>query len=53
MEKPSLTMTQYVVPDAALADVPAALRAPAEPTLGAAGSAGNGRACAARAFVKA
>ncbi len=34
----------FVVPDAALADVPAALRAPAEPTLGAAGSAGNGRA---------
>jgi len=44
MEKPSLTMTQYVVPHAALADVPAALRAPAEPTLGAAGSAANGRA---------
>jgi len=34
----------FVVPDAALADVPAALRAPAEPTLDAAGSAGNGSA---------
>jgi hypothetical protein len=31
-----------VVPDAALADVPASLRAPAEPTRGAAGSGGNG-----------
>jgi hypothetical protein len=36
----------FVVPDAALADVPAALRAPAEPTPSAAGSAGNG--CAPR-----
>jgi hypothetical protein len=32
----------FVVPDATLADVPAALRAPAEPTRGAPGSAGNG-----------
>jgi hypothetical protein len=32
----------FVVPDAALADVPASLRGPAEPTPGAAGSAGNG-----------
>jgi hypothetical protein len=31
-----------VAPDAALADVPAALRGPAEPTRGAAGSGGNG-----------
>jgi uncharacterized protein (TIGR03032 family) len=34
----------FVVPDAALADVPASLRAPAEPAPGAAGSAGDGRA---------
>jgi hypothetical protein len=46
-------MTRYVVPDAALADEPAALRAPADLTLGAAGSAGNGRASAAREFLKA
>jgi uncharacterized protein (TIGR03032 family) len=39
-----LLENSFVVPDAALADVPAALRAPAEPTRGAAGSAGNGRA---------
>ena len=39
-----LLENSFVVPDAALADVPAALRAPAEPTLGAAGSAGNGSA---------
>jgi uncharacterized protein (TIGR03032 family) len=32
----------FVVPDAALADVPASLRAPAESTRGTAGSAGNG-----------
>jgi hypothetical protein len=32
----------FVVPDAALADVPASLRGPAEPTPGAAGSGGNG-----------
>jgi len=31
-----------VVPDAAPADVPASVRAPAEPTRGAARSAGNG-----------
>jgi hypothetical protein len=36
-------MTQYVVPDAALADELASPRAPAERTLGAAGPAGNGR----------
>jgi hypothetical protein len=34
----------FTVPDAALADVPASLRGPAEPTRGAAGSAGNGSA---------
>jgi hypothetical protein len=38
-----LLENSFVVPDAALADVPAALRAPAEPTRGAAGSSGNGR----------
>jgi hypothetical protein len=32
----------FVVPDAALADVPASLRGPAEPTPGAAGKEGNG-----------
>jgi hypothetical protein len=32
----------FVVSDAALADVPASLRGPAEPTPGAAGSVGNG-----------
>jgi len=37
-----LLENSFVVPDAALADVSAALRAPADPTLGAAGSAGNG-----------
>ena len=37
-----LLENSFVVPDAALADVPASLRAPAEPTRGAAGSAGNG-----------
>jgi uncharacterized protein (TIGR03032 family) len=42
----------FVVPDAALADVPAALREPAEPTRGAAGSARNGSAPR-RAFVRA
>ena len=39
----------FVVPEAALADVPASLRGPAEPTPGAAGSAGNG-VCAARSL---
>ena len=33
----------FVVPDAAPADVPAALRVPADPTRGAAVSGGNGR----------
>ena len=42
----------FVVPDAALADVPASLRMPAEPTLGAAGAGGNGSGPRA-AFVKA
>jgi hypothetical protein len=37
-----LLENSFVVPDAALADVPASLRKPAEPTPGAAGSAGNG-----------
>ena len=37
-----LLENSLVVPDAALADVPASLRKPAEPTPGAAGSAGNG-----------
>ncbi len=37
-----LLENSFVVPDAALADVPAALRAPADPTRGAAGLAGNG-----------
>jgi uncharacterized protein (TIGR03032 family) len=37
-----LLENSFVVPDAALADVPASLRAPAEPTRRAAGSAGNG-----------
>jgi hypothetical protein len=41
----------FVVPDAAVADVPGSLRWPAEPTIGTAGSARNGRAL--RAFVKA
>jgi hypothetical protein len=44
MAEPSLTMTQQAVPDVALADVPEALRAPAEPIPGAARSAANGRA---------
>ena len=38
----TLLENSFVVPDAALADVPAALRAPAGPTPGAAGLAGNG-----------
>ena len=38
-----LLENSFVVPDAALADVSAALRAPAGPDPGAAGSAGNGR----------
>jgi hypothetical protein len=47
-----LLENSFVVPDAALADVPASLRGPAGPTRGAAGSAGNG--CASRgAFVTA
>ena len=37
-----LLENSFVVPDAALADVPASLRGPAEPTRGAAGSGGNG-----------
>jgi uncharacterized protein (TIGR03032 family) len=47
-----LLENSFVVPDAALADVPAALRGPAEPTRGAAGPAGNGSGPHA-AFVKA
>jgi uncharacterized protein (TIGR03032 family) len=37
-----LLENSFVVPDAALADVPAALRAPAEPAHGAARAGGNG-----------
>jgi hypothetical protein len=37
-----LLENSFVVPDAALADVPASLRGPAGPTPGAAGSGGNG-----------
>ena len=37
-----LLENSFVVPDAALADVSAALRASSEPTRGAAGPAGNG-----------
>ena len=37
-----LLENSFVVPDAALADVSPALRVPAEPTRGAAGSGGNG-----------
>ena len=37
-----LLENSFVVPDAALADVPASLRAPAGATPGAAGSGGNG-----------
>ena len=37
-----LRENSFKVPDAALADVPASLRGPAEPTRGAAGSGGNG-----------
>jgi uncharacterized protein (TIGR03032 family) len=37
-----LLENSFVVPDAALADVPASLRAPADPTRGAAGPDGNG-----------
>jgi hypothetical protein len=48
----TLLETSFVVPDAALADVSAALRAPAEPTRGAARSAGNGSAPR-EAFVRA
>ena len=40
----TLLENSFVVPDAALADVPAALRAPAEPAPAAVGLAGNGRA---------
>jgi uncharacterized protein (TIGR03032 family) len=39
-----LLENSFTVPDAALADVPAALPGPAEPARGAAGSAGNGSA---------
>jgi hypothetical protein len=45
-----LLENSFVVPDAALADVSAALRAQSEPTRGAAVSAGNGSAP--RALVK-
>jgi hypothetical protein len=38
-----LLENSFVVPDAALADVSPAVRAPAGPNRGAAGSAGNGR----------
>jgi hypothetical protein len=38
----TLLENSLVAPDMALADVPASLRAPAEPTRGAAGSARNG-----------
>jgi uncharacterized protein (TIGR03032 family) len=38
----TLLENSFVVPDAALADVPAALRGPAEPAPGAAGPGGNG-----------
>jgi hypothetical protein len=37
-----LRENSFVVPEAALADVPASLRGPAEPTPGAAGSGGSG-----------
>jgi hypothetical protein len=37
-----LLENSFTVPDAALADVPAALRGPTAPTRGAAGSGGNG-----------
>jgi len=37
-----LLENSFTVPDAALADVSAALRAPAEPTRGTAGAGGNG-----------
>jgi hypothetical protein len=37
-----LLENSFTVPDAALADVPAAVRAPAEPTRGAAESSGTG-----------
>jgi hypothetical protein len=40
--EPALLENSFRVPDAALADVPAALRGPAEPTRGAVGSGGNG-----------
>jgi hypothetical protein len=38
-----LLENSFVLPDAALADVSAALRVPAEPARSAAGPAGNGR----------
>jgi hypothetical protein len=38
----TLLENSFVVPDAALADVPASLRGPAGPTHGAVGSGGNG-----------
>jgi hypothetical protein len=40
----TLPENSFVVPDAAPADVPAALRTPADPTRGAAVSGENGRA---------
>ena len=48
----SLLENSFVVPDAALAELSAALRAPAEPIRGAARSAGNGSAPS-KMFVKA
>ena len=47
-----LLENSFMVPDAALADVPASLRGPAEPNRGAAGSGGNGSGPRG-AFVKA
>ena len=40
----NLLENSFTVPDAALADVPAALRTPVGPTPGGAGSGGNGSA---------
>ena len=51
-DEDTLLENSFVVPDAVLADVPASLRAPAQPTRGAAESAGNGSAPR-RAFVRA
>ena len=47
-----LLENSFVVPDAALADVPASLRAPAGPTRGAAAPSGNG-SVPRESFVKA